>query len=101
MNPIQLESGQVVFDPRGIVQTESKAIHPRLQSLHGLRLGVLDNTKWNGGNLLRKTVALLEAEGAFQAIHFYQKESFSKNANPELLEQIAQENDTVLTAIGD
>lgn len=97
----KLASGQVVFDPRGVVQRQAKAIHPRLARLDGLRLGILDNTKWNGGRLLRKTLALLEAEHTFQEVRFYQKESFSKNASPELVAQIVQENDLVLTAIGD
>ena len=74
---------------------------PRPTSLKNLRLGVLDNTKWNGGKLLRQTVSLLTQETTFEAVNFYQKESFSKNAAPELIAQIAAENDVVLTAIGD
>ncbi len=101
MNEIQLKSGQLVFDPRGVVQAESKPISPRLTRWAGLRLGVLDNTKWNGGKLLRKTVALLAEEENFAEVRYYKKESFSKNAIPALIEQIAQENDAVLTAIAD
>ena len=101
MSHWKLPSGQVVFDPQGVVQAEAKTLHPRLNQLDGLRLGILDNTKWNGGRLLREAVALLAEEHTFAEVHFYQKESFSKNAAPELLEQIAQENDLALTAIGD
>ena len=101
MSSFQLETGQVVFDPRGIVEAESKSLAPRVSSLTDLRLGVLDNTKWNGGNLLRKVVALLEEDESFPEIHFYKKESFSKNAALELIDQIALENDVVITAIGD
>ena len=51
-----------VFDPRGRVDAEHKALVPRVAALKGLRLGILDNTKWNANRLLRKTAALLEAE---------------------------------------
>ena len=101
MSSFQLETGQIVYDPRGVVETEPKPLAPRLTSFEGLRLGVLDNSKWNGGNLLRKVVALLAEDETFAEIHFYKKESFSKNATSELIDQIVSENDTVITAIGD
>ncbi len=101
MSPIQLETGQIVYDPRGHVEAKPQPLAPRVPSLTDLRLGVLDNTKWNGGNLLRKTIALLEQEAHFREVHYYKKESFSKNAAPELIDQIAAENDAVITAIGD
>lgn len=90
-----------VFDPRGRVEVERVAPAPRVAALDGLRLGVLDNTKWNGNKLLRKTVALLGETGKFAAVNYYRKESFSKAADPALLAQIAADNDIVLTAIGD
>lgn len=101
MNSITLESGQIVFDPRGEVRTEPKSLSARLKSLEGVRLGILDNSKWNASKLLRKTVELLQAEQAIGAVQFYTKESFSKQAEEGLLKRIAKENDAVLTAIGD
>ena len=90
-----------VFDPRGIVETQAVAPAPRVASLSGLRLGVLDNTKWNANRLLRKTAARLEAAHRLSAINYYRKESFSKDADAALLAEIAEQNDIVLTAIGD
>ena len=37
----------------------------------------------------------------FGTVNYYVKHNFSKDAAPDLLEQIALENDIVLTAIGD
>jgi hypothetical protein len=34
-------------------------------------------------------------------VHYYRKESFSRFADPALIEQIRKENDIVVTAIGD
>jgi hypothetical protein len=90
-----------VFDPRGRVETERVAPAPRVASLDGMRLGILDNTKWNAGKLLRKTAAKLGEEHRFAAVNYYCKESFSKAADPALLAAIAAGNDIVLTAIGD
>ena len=91
----------VVFDPRGRVEAERVMPAVRVAALAGMRLGVLDNTKWNGNKLLRKTAGLLDGRFSFAAVNYYRKESFSKPADPALLAQIAADNDIVLTAIGD
>lgn len=90
-----------VYDPRGIVEAESAEIAKRLKTLKGLRLGVLDNTKWNGRKLLEETTALLDAEFGLAEVNYYKKENFSVAAAPELIARIARENDFGLTAIGD
>jgi hypothetical protein len=95
------EPEQTVFDPRGVVESERLALAPRAITLGGLRLGILDNTKWNAGRLLRRTAAQLDGQYGFAAVNYYRKESFSKAADPALVAQIAAENDIVLTAIGD
>jgi hypothetical protein len=92
---------EAVFDPRGRVDAERVALAPRVPTLKGLRLGILDNTKWNANRLLRKTAALLETEQEIGAVSYYKKESFSKVADPALIAEIAANNDIVLTAIGD
>jgi hypothetical protein len=100
-NPTTLPSGQIVFDPRGTVTAAAVTLAPRLDTLQGVRLGVLDNTKWNASKLLRRTVGLLEADIRPAAVNRYTKESFSRVAPAELLDRIAAENDVVVTAIGD
>jgi hypothetical protein len=90
-----------VFDPRGVVDLAVTPLAPRKASLEGLRLGVLDNAKWNANKLLRGASAALGADIRFAAVNYYVKQSFSKDAAPELIAQIARDNDVVLTAIGD
>ena len=96
-----LPSGQAVFDPRGTVTAAAVTLAPRLDTLRGVRIGVLDNAKWNASKLLRRTVGLLEADITPAAVNRYTKESFSRVASAELLDRIAAENDVVVTAIGD
>jgi hypothetical protein len=98
---MQQHEFMLVFDPRGRVEAELVSPAPRAAALDGVRLGILDNTKWNANRLLRKTASLLGERHAFAAVNYYRKESFSKAADPALIARIASENDIVLTAIGD
>jgi hypothetical protein len=91
----------LVFDPRGVVDVTVTPRAARKTKLDGLRLGILDNSKWNANKLLRGAAAALGASFAFAAVNYYVKQSFSKDAAPELMERIARENDIALTAIGD
>jgi hypothetical protein len=96
-----IEPDEIAFDPRGVVEIAPLKLAGRVAGLDGLRLGVLDNTKWNANRLLRNTASKLEHQFSFAAVNYYRKESFSKNAAPTLLETIAANNDIVVTAIGD
>ena len=69
---------QKVYDPRGAVDAEPKAIAPRITALDGLRLGILDNTKWNANKLLRGLRDRLSGKHGFSAVNYYRKESFSR-----------------------
>ena len=97
----RLPDGRIVFDPRGMVTTAPRELAARLETLDGVRLGVLDNTKWNASKLLRQVVAGLEADLTLASVSLYAKESFSRPAEADLLDRIAAENDAVITAIGD
>jgi hypothetical protein len=90
-----------VYDPRGTVEAKPLPLAPRVKRLEGLRLAILDNTKWNANKLLRALREALVAGQRLSGVNYYRKESFSKNAAPELIAEIARENDIVLTAIGD
>jgi hypothetical protein len=43
----------------------------------------------------------LAAKHGFSAVNYYRKESFSLNATPALISEIADNNDIIVTAIGD
>jgi hypothetical protein len=90
-----------VYDPRGRVDVENRALSPRVKDLNGLRLGILDNTKWNANKVLRLVRDELMQQYTFKDVNYYRKESFSRFAAPELIQEIAANNDILLTAIGD
>jgi len=95
------KSPVVLFDPRGVVDFAVTPLAARKTQLAGLRLGILDNSKWNANKLLRGASAALGKDIKFAVVNYYVKQSFSKDAAPELIEQIARDNDVALTAIGD
>ena len=59
-----------VYDPRGIVEAQPLAPAPRVAKLAGLRLGLLDNTKWNANKLLRGVRDRLAEKHGFSAHNF-------------------------------
>ena len=95
------ENPVLMFDPRGIVDITVTPLAARKTGLDGLRLGILDNSKWNANKILRTSTAALEQVIKFGQVNYYVKHSFSKDAAPELIAEIAANNDIVLTAIGD
>lgn len=90
-----------IYDPRGVVQAEHRDIAPRVATTAGLRLAILDNTKWNGRKVLERTAELLGEQTPFASVTRYTKESFSVNADDALIARIAAENDIALVGIGD
>jgi len=91
-----------IFDPCGVVELDSRPLAKRKSELAALRLGILDNSKWNANKLLRGAAAVLSERITFASVNYYVKtHGFSSDAPPELIRQIASENDIVLTAIGD
>ena len=96
-----MKSSIPVYDPRGVVEATPMTTAPRVKKLEGLRLGLLDNTKWNANKLLRGVRDRLAAKHGFGVINYYRKESFSLAAAPALIAEIAAANDIVITAIGD
>ena len=92
-----------MFDPVGVIESDKLPTTERVAEVSGKRLAVLNNTKWNSSTLLRESVReLQEAHGVeFAEVNYYDKHHFSSDAEPDLLDQIAAENDIAITAIGD
>jgi hypothetical protein len=92
---------QRIYDPQGVVEVLSKQLSKRVENLDGLRLAVLDNTKWNASRLLDSVTVLLSEKNKFSQINRYKKETFTKPAAPELIREIAANNDIAVIAIAD
>ena len=92
---------QYGYDPRGDIESETRSLAPRLDDLNGIRLAVLDNAKMKAGKLLEYTVEILKEEYKFSQVNVYVKRGFSYTAGPEMIANIAANNDAMITAIGD
>ena len=91
-----------VYDPRGQILIEKRNLSNRKNTLDGLRLAILDNSKWNANKILRGSADALSKEIKFSKINYYvKKHGFSTDAPLEMIDEITNDNDIVLTAIGD
>ena len=88
-----------VYDPTASGATEQHALVPRMETLDGKLIGLLDNTKDLVDVLLDEVKALLAKDFPNARFRYFRKESVS-GAPPGLMEQVAQCN-AVITAVGD
>ena len=89
----------MVFDPTADEGSSQDSVAPRLASLDGKVIGLLDNTKDLVDTLLGEVQTLLTKDFPGAQFRYFRKDSVS-GAPPGLLEQVAQ-CDAVVTAIGD
>ena len=68
---------------------------------HGIRLGVLDNSKGNADHLLRFIVEGVKAEVPIASVVSLRKASVSLPAPAEIVDALEQEADVVVSAMGD
>jgi hypothetical protein len=91
-------SSVLLFDPRGIVDQNITPIALRKAKLEGLRLGILDNSKWNANKLLRGASAALSEDIKFAAVNYYVKQSFSCIRDSVALEKLGIPSAAIITA---
>jgi hypothetical protein len=88
-----------IFSPLGINRVEAHAISPRLTSLSGVRLGILNNSKPNSLALQERVAERLIAGHGVAGVVTKQKPSAAIGADK--LDVYAREVGAVITAIGD
>jgi hypothetical protein len=92
-------AGISVLSPVGINRVGAQPIAPRLASLDGVTLGILNNSKPNSLALQQRIVELLAKEHTLAGVRTKQKPSAAVGADD--LEGYAKEVRAVITAIGD
>jgi hypothetical protein len=88
-----------LLDPTGERHAVERPRTPRLATLAGRRIGLLDISKPRGEVFLDRLAALLVARGA--TVQRYTKPTFTKPAPADLRKRIAQECDAVVEALAD
>jgi len=67
----------------------------------GIRLGVLDNSKANADHLLQLIIDGVKKEFKVDSVVIKRKPASSRPATPEMLDELAQEADLVISAMAD
>lgn len=88
-----------VMNPTGVNLVESRGIAPRLATLEGARLGLLNNNKPNSQLLQDHIVELLSENARLKGVLRKQKPNAAVGA--EGLDAYSNEVQAVITAIGD
>ena len=74
---------------------------PRLASLAGTRLGIIDDSKRNADVLLEELAEVLRTRYEITEIKWHRKPSASRPADPTALKELVEQVDSVVIAIGD
>ena len=74
---------------------------PRLPSLAGTRLGIIDDSKKNADVLLEELVELLRTRYEISDVKWHRKPSASRPADPSAIRELAESCDSVIVAVGD
>jgi hypothetical protein len=94
----QTVGGISIYVPTGAVDTQSKQLAPRLQSVRGARIGILDNCKEFADVVLRGVAELLERDYGVASVKFWQK-SYLGVASP-YAQDMAAHCDAVINGVG-
>ena len=98
MQTKQTIGGITVYMPTGAVDTQSKRLAPRLASLHGARIGILDNCKEFADIVLRGVADVLKRDYGVAHVKFWQK-SYLGIPSP-YAEEMAAQCDAVINGVG-
>ena len=73
---------------------------PRMDSLAGKRLGLIDDAKDGAKELLEEIAEVLKERHGVASVSYHRKPSASKPAEPEVIRDMARDCDYVVVAIG-
>jgi hypothetical protein len=90
-----------VFDPTTQAKEQPIAFVPRPESLRNLRIGLVENTKYNSDKLLLRIATILEKEYGAQSHIMRSKHSSGVPAHREIIDEYRASCDVVIAGIGD
>ena len=77
------------------------AYAPRPKSLAGLRVGLVDNSKFNSDQLLTRIAGILEREQGVKTHIMRRKKSAGIQPSPEIIAEFKANCDVVVAGVGD
>ena len=92
---------RVVFDPTLPLETQEFAYAPRPGAFRGLRVGVVENTKFNSKELLCKVAERLAQQYDMRLVSVNRKQSSGHAVSQEAIALFRQQVDIALAGVGD
>ena len=90
-----------VFDPTTSADEKKFEFVPRPKSLKDLRIGLVDNTKFNSDKLLMKIAGILEKEHGAATHLIRRKQNAGVPVHEEIINELKANCDVVIAGIGD
>jgi hypothetical protein len=90
-----------LVDPAAEIENPTEALAPRLRSLEGKRIALIDNTKHNADAFLEATRALLEQKYGVAGFEYFRKFSASVPTPPEVIERLTHSCDALVHGVAD
>lgn len=94
-----MQSPTTLLDPTAELKAATRQLLPRLSSIAGTTVGLLDISKPRGKEFLDEVQKHLEQAGA--TVKRYSKPTFTRVAPTELTQQISVECDAVIEGLAD
>ena len=84
--------------PTGSVDTAMKKLAPRLKTIRGARIGILDNCKEFADIVLRGVAEVLKRDHGVKEVTFWRKDYLGKPA--AFVNEMAAASDAVINGVG-
>jgi hypothetical protein len=102
MDRLTLTDLESILNPEGSSTAKQHQLAPRrFKSLDGVRLGLLGNSKLNADAVLLAIGDLLKERYAVESVFMRSKPTFSKPAPDELVVEMLENSDVIVTGVGD
>ena len=90
-----------IFDPSTSPEREAIDYAPRPENLRGLRVGLVENTKFNSDKILLKIADRLAAKHGMEMVMLSRKQSASASVEEAAVADFKTKADFVLAGVGD
>ena len=90
-----------IFDPTTAAKEQAISFAPRPPSLRNLRIGLVENRKFNSDRLLLKVSAILEREYGARSHIIRSKRNAGVPVHEEILNEFKANCDVVIAGVGD
>ncbi len=90
-----------LLDPTAEALAQTMTYVPRPTSLQGMRVGLIENSKFNSDRLLQKIGDLLKSEYGAAKTRMWRKQNASVPAHDEIIAELRKSCDVMVAGIGD